>query len=175
MTDTPDAGGMGTVSASGVRYLPDGHRVFEPRNVASVTHGGYSARLVGPIADDIADELTDIVADTPAAAPSFAAARSALALKLARLRRVVTWIEERHGGMPLDADGEVLAAARLELDLLASIEKSLDQLGLTPSSAARLGVDLLRGGSLATELQDALDARDRADRRMLTINEQESQ
>ncbi len=141
-------------------------------NLIAVKHGAFSARLVGPIADAIAAELAEIVAGTPAAAPSFAAARSTLALRLARLRRVITYIEDRHGGLPLDADGEVLPAARLEAELLAGVDKSLDALGLTPSAAARLGVDLLRGSSLAAEVEAALSARERADARMLTIAEE---
>ncbi len=143
-------------------------------NHLATTHGAYSPRLIGPIADAIAEELAEIVAGTPAEAPSFAAARSTLALRLARLRRVVSWIEQHHGGLPLDADGEVLSAARLEAELLAGVDKSLDALGLTPSAAARLGVDLLRGSSLAAEVGAALDARARADARLLIIAEDEA-
>ncbi len=141
-------------------------------NHLATTHGAYSPRLIGPIADAIAEELRLIVAGTPAEAPPFAAARSTLALRLARLRRVVSWIEAHHGGLPLDADGEVLPAARLEAELLAGVDKSLDALGLTPSAAARLGVDLLRGTSLAAEVEAALAARERADRRMAIVDEE---
>jgi hypothetical protein len=156
----------GTVSPLGVRYLPDGRRTFEAGHTAAVKHGAFSPRLVGPIAEEIVGELAEMVKGTPAEGPSFLAARSALALKLARLRRVIGFIETRHGGLPFDDEGQVLPAARLELELLASIEKSLAALGLTPASAATLGVDLLRGSSLAADLQAALDARDRADKRM---------
>lgn len=158
----------GTVSPVGVRHLPDGRRTFEPGHTAAVKHGAFSPRLVGPIAVEIAEELEALVAGTPAEGPSFAAARSTLALRLARLRRVVDWIEQHHGGMPLTAEGDVLPAARLEAELAAAVDKSLAELGLTPSSAARLGVDLMRGSSLAAEVEAALAARDRADARMTT-------
>jgi hypothetical protein len=125
---------------------------FELGNTVALRHGAYSQRLVGPLAEEIGAELAEIVAGTPAEAPMFAAARSALALKLARLRHVTAWIAEHHAGLPLDADGNPLPAAKLEAELLAGIEKSLDALGLTPTAAARLGVDLLRGSSLQEAL-----------------------
>ena len=48
--------------------------------------------------------------------------------------------------------------------LLASVEKSLTDLGLNPAAAAKLGVELVRGNSLAEELAAARQVRDHADR-----------
>ncbi len=56
-----------------------------------------------------------------------------------------------------------MKAAQFELTLLASVEKSLTDLGLNPSAAAKLGVELVRGSSIAEELAAARQVRDRAD------------
>ena len=135
--------------------FPDGHTV-------TVKHGAHSERLVGPLSDELLESIGELVDGTPAAIPTFAAARGVLARKLARLTLVVEWLEE-HGW--IDDDGDVRAAADLEVRLLHSVEKSLDTLGLTPVSAAKLGVDLARTRSLSDELQEARDTRERAEAR----------
>lgn len=136
----------------------DGHTV-------TLTHGAHSERLVGPLSEELLASIDDLVEGTPAAIPTFAAARGALARKLARLKLVAEWLEENGW---IDDHGKVRAATDLEIRLLHSVEKSLDTLGLTPVSAARLGVDLARSRSLADELQEARDTRDRAETRYAT-------
>jgi len=142
------------------------HPDFAPGNLVAAKHGAFSPRLVGPMAEEIERGLDRLVEGTPAAAPAFAAARGTLALRLARLARVTAYIEETHGGLPLDEDGQPLPAARLEAELATAVDRALDALGLTPTAAARLGVDLARGSSIAAEVEAALAARERADRRM---------
>ena len=100
---------------------------------------------------------------TPAGEPQFAAARAVLARKLARLRLVGEYIESNHDGSPLTHKGGVLKAAQFELSLMASVEKSFTDLGLNPGAAAKLGVELVRGSSIAEELAAARQVRDRAD------------
>lgn len=147
--------GAGARGADVTDLAPWQRPPFEPGHTLTLQHGAYSPRLVGPLAAEIGEELEAIVAGTPAAAPMFLGARSALALKLARLRLVTRWLEDR-GGMPIDGEGQPLSAARLEMELLASIEKSLNQLGLTPTAAARLGVDLARGSILQVGIDEHL-------------------
>jgi hypothetical protein len=135
----------------------------EPGNVRAVTHGAHSERLIGPIASDVSAGVEALCAGTPAGEPQFAAARAVLARKLARLRMVGEYLESNHDGSPLTHKGGVLKAAQFELSLLASVEKSLTDLGLNPGAAAKLGVELVRGSSIAEELAAARQVRDRAD------------
>ena len=135
----------------------------EPGNTRSVTHEAHSERLIGPVAADLAEEVELLCAGTPAGEPHFAPARAVLARKLARLRMVGEYLEANHKGSPLTHKGGVLKAAQFELTLLASVEKSLTDLGLNPSAAAKLGVELVRGNSLAEELAAARKVRNRAD------------
>ena len=135
----------------------------EPGNSRAVTHGAHSERLIGPVVVDVAEEVEQLCSGTPAGEGQFAAARAVLARKLARLRMVGEYLEANHDGSPLTHKGGVLKAAQFELTLLASVEKSLTDLGLNPSAAAKLGVELVRGSSVAEELAAARQVRDRAD------------
>ena len=135
----------------------------EPGNTRAVKHGAHSERLIGPIASDVSEEVEALCMGTPASQPQFAAARAVLARKLARLRMVGEYLESNHDGSPLTHKGGVLKAAQFELSLLASVEKSLTDLGLNPGAAAKLGVELVRGSSIAEELAAARQVRDRAD------------
>ena len=135
----------------------------EPGNTRAVTHGAHSERLVGPVAEDVLAEVEQLCSGAPAGEAQFTAARAVLARKLARLRMVGEYLEANHDGSPLTHKGGVLKAAQFELTLLASVEKSLTDLGLNPSAAAKLGVELVRGNSLAEELAAARKVRNRAD------------
>ena len=136
---------------------------FKKGNTVNLTHGGTSPRLVGPLSEELRADLAAMVEGTPAGAPQFALALGALATKLARLQLVSTWLADNG---PIDDDGEVRGAAKWELELLSSIEKSLDALGLTPTTAARLGVDLVRGVSITDEMDRARQIRAEAEDRL---------
>jgi len=136
--------------------------VATPGNLRGVRHGAFSARLLAPVVEDTLDVVESMCEGTPAAGPSFAAARETLATKAARLRMVTTWLDE-HGWM--DRRGSIRPATRLEVQLAQSVEASLDALGLTPTSAAKLGVDLGKATSLADELEAARVAREAAEAR----------
>jgi hypothetical protein len=146
----------------------------QPGNARAVTHGAHSERLVGPVASDVVEEVEALCSGTPAGEPQFSAARAVLARKLARLRMVGEYLEANHSGTPLTHKGGVLKAAQFELTLLASVEKSLADLGLNPSAAAKLGVELVRGSSLADELAAARQVRDRADQTHRSSSESEA-
>ena len=117
-----------------------------------MVHGGY-ARIIGAGNWDLARALEEMVAGTPAAAAPFAGARQALVLKCERLDKVRSYINDKHGGSPLDRAGDPLAAARFEAELVRSIERSLGDLGLTPASAAKLGVNLAQSESMVQRIQ----------------------
>lgn len=126
---------------------------FTEGNGAALTHGAHSSRVIAPVAAELEQALEEMVVGTPAGAPAFAAARGALALKLARLAKVREHLDTQHDGSPLDAAGDPLAAARLEAELVRSIERSLGDLGLTPASAAKLGVNLAQSESMVQRIQ----------------------
>ena len=136
--------------------------VAAPGNVRGVTHGAFSTRLLAPVVEDTLGVVEAMCDGTPAAGGSFAAARETLATKAARLQMVTTWLDE-HGWM--DRRGSIRPATRLEVQLAQSVEASLDALGLTPTSAAKLGVDLGKATSLADELDAARVAREGAEAR----------
>lgn len=160
----PDrANAPGTLTPTGVVHLPDGRRTFAPGNTVTLVHGGRASVAVAADGEDIAKAIELLVAGTPAEGPSFAPARAALALRIARARRVTRWIDEERDGLPLDAEGNALPAAELEAKLLSGIESSLAALGLTPTSAAKLGVDLVRGESLVEQMQRAARERETGD------------
>ena len=76
------------------------------------------------------------------------------------------YLNERHGDSPVGAKGQLIKAARLELDLMASVEKTLGELGLTPAAAGKLGVDLARGHTPSEGIDEAKVARKRAEKRL---------
>jgi hypothetical protein len=124
----------------------------EPGNTRAITHGAYSERLVGPMSEQILDEVNRLCEGHPAAGPHFTAARGVLARKLARLVLVSAHLDDNHEGSPLTHRGGTLKAAELEMRLLGEVERSLEALGLTPSAAAKLGVDINRMRDLAGEM-----------------------
>jgi hypothetical protein len=136
--------------------------VAAPGNTRAVKHGAHSVRMLAPVVEETLATVEELCAGTPAAGNAFAAAREALAVKAARLRMVTDWLAE-HGWM--DRRGSIRPATRLELQLVQSFEASLDALGLTPTAAAKLGVDLGRVETLADELEKAREARESAEAR----------
>lgn len=136
-----------------------------PGNTRRLAHGAYSERLVGPLAKEKLEAVEALCQDHPAGEPYFAAARAILARKLARLEVVSRYIEETREGSPLTHKGGELSVSKLEQRLMEGVEKSLADLGLTPSSAAKLRVDLHRGESIAEELRKAGELREARERR----------
>lgn len=131
-----------------------------PGNLRSVSHGAFSERLVGPVAEELLVTVEEMCESLPAGQPGFAVERAVLARKLARLRMVSTHLDS-NGYM--NQRGNPRPSVKLELELLRAVETSLTHLGLTPASAAKLGVDLARSHTLADELETAREARERAE------------
>jgi len=136
--------------------------VAAPGNTRAVTHGAFCERLVGPIAADVLGVVGEMCEGLPAEQSSFAAGRAVLARKLARLKMVSGHLDE--DGY-FNKRGNPRPSVELELKLLQSVEKTLNDLGLTPTAAARLGVDLGRVSTLADELEGAKAARHAAEAR----------
>ncbi len=161
MADLPDP--RPEVSPAGVRYFPEGGRTFVPGNTAALRHGAYAVVRLGPRVDELADHLRDAV---PAFAASDEVALRLLSLALAR-------IEATSVALP---DASPADQQRLRADERAwanSARNLLADLGMTPASRVRLGLDLVRGTSMAAEVAAALDARERADARMSASTDDE--
>jgi hypothetical protein len=136
--------------------------VAAPGNTRAASHGAFSERLVGPIVQEMLEAVAEMCADLPAGQPGFAAQRALLCRKMARLRMVSEHLDENGY---FNQRGNPRPSVKLELELLRSVEVTLAALGLTPAAAARLGVDLARSHSLADELEEAREARTRAEAR----------
>jgi len=137
---------------------------FEKGNLAGLRHGAYTPRRYGPVAERIVGELLD-GADY-LRADKYRPAVEALGVTEARLRLLDEWLAE-HG--VLDAKGKPHPAVDLALKMERLAIEQRSQLGLTPSSAARLGrniagasVDLARlmADDAAAEEREAEEASD---------------
>jgi hypothetical protein len=106
---------------------------FEPGNEASVTHGANSERRWRPIAERMAAKA--IAESSWLSRPSFAAAVAAWSVAEAKAHLVDTWLND-HG--LLDADGVPFPANALADRLHARCITLRSQLGLDPTSFAKL-------------------------------------
>jgi hypothetical protein len=128
MADPPAVGGRVHGPARGYSWPP-----FEEGNTAALTHGGYSAAVLQPIADGLAAEL--VVVAPWCAREVFVASVQAWAWAEAEVQVYRRFMTE-HG--PLDADYE----PRGFLDALHRAEtraaKQRAELGLSPRAWASL-------------------------------------
>lgn len=138
----------------------------------TLIHGGRAEALYRDV-DAETHELIDALGDTaPVRDPdgSVPAADAAMlevaARLLRRYRRVSGWLD-LHGR--ISEAGEVKPAADLELRIERALAAALDALGMTPTSRAKLGLDLQRTAASAEELEAARVARERLDIRAETI------
>lgn len=137
----------------------------QPGNTLAVKHGAFSDRLVKARTADLLPAVEEMVMDMPASSPAFVVARLMLAQRLARLSLVTDYIDGLEGAVFAE-DGMPVPALALEARLRREVDQSLAALGLDVTTASKVGVDLARGMSLTAAVEDALAARDRADRRM---------
>ncbi len=87
---------------------------------------------------------------------------------LKRYRHLATWCD-LHGRIE-EKTGNVKPAANYELQAERSLANALDALGMTPTSRAKLGLDLQRTVASAEETEAARVARERLDHRAETID-----
>jgi hypothetical protein len=140
---------------------------FENGNQAARTHGGYSLLGIGDRATEIADDIRPTL-------PAYAAADEPvlllLATTLARIERANAAIEavdaasEPLGGYLAARDSPTLAPdlSRLRSDLRSWINTArrlANDLGLTPTSRARLGLDLVAAQRIGGELLERYGGR----------------
>jgi hypothetical protein len=113
---------------------------FGRGNTAAVRHGAQATLALQPRAAEIADDLRLIV---PAVSDADEPAIRVLALLLARLEAANAWLAERET-IFANKRGEVWPVLKLVGSWENSATRLFDQLGLTPTARARLGVDLSR-------------------------------
>jgi len=135
-------------------------------NARGLRHGGHSELLLRDVEAEVR-ELMDAfgeavpVRDAGGGVPAADVAaieRAARALK--RYRHLAQWLD-LHGRIE-ERTGAVKPAAELELKAERELAAALDSLGLTPTSRAKLGLDLARTarhGSLAGFIDDGGAAR----------------
>lgn len=107
---------------------------------------------LAPRAAEIADDLRAIV---PASSSSDEPTIRLLALVLARVEAANNWLAEK--GIFRDAKGNVQPVIKSLSTWENTAGRLLDQLGLTPTSRAKLGVHLahVKGEALRAHLADA--------------------
>jgi len=139
----------------------------------SLRHGGRSELLFRDVSDEVL-EMTEALAETAPvrdpdgslpASDAVAVERAARALK--RYRHLATWLD-LHGR--ITEAGKVKPAADLELKAERELERALDSLGMSPSSRARIGVDIVRAVGAAEDAAAAREARERLDKRLAALD-----
>ena len=128
------------------RYPGDTRPPFAPGNELAVTHGAESPRRFEPLADELVrGVLIEAQREGSASAyllkPEFRPSLLAWARAEAKVHLLESWLADRDG-MGLDADGEVIGAAKMLLRYEATAERARDRLGLSPLARARLGKDV---------------------------------
>jgi hypothetical protein len=122
-------------------------------NRRALRHGGYSEALVADVSLEVRELMAALSDTAPVRDPdgSLPAADLVAIERAARLlrryRRLEAWLD-LYGELDEDT-GQVKPAAKLALEVGTSLDRSLDALGMTPTSRARLGLDLARTFDLA--------------------------
>jgi len=140
---------------------------FQPGHELSTKHGAYAVVGLQDEAREVAERIREVV---PVVSPADEVAIEGLAVVTVRIRRAAAAIQQ----VDETADTPLLAYVgetgqtldRLRADLRRWLALSLrfaDALGLTPTSRARLGLDLARGKSLLDEYVEHTYGRDVVD------------
>ena len=132
-----------------------GGRPAQPGDQRRLVHGGRSELLVRNVEAEVR-ELMDALGDAaPVRDPDgslpvadlVAVERTARLLK--RYRHLDQWLD-LHGVLD-ERTGDVKPAAELAARTGESLARALDQLGMTPTSRAKLGLDLARTHDVALQ------------------------
>ena len=115
---------------------------FEPGNELAVTHGAYSVRHVGPVADQLLQAVLQDAGVSYLHSPAYRPAVTAWAEAEARVILIQAWVD----GMSTQSAAESDRGKTSPLELLRKWEASASshraRLGLDPLSRARLGRDV---------------------------------
>ena len=164
MTAPRRRGGGGARNPASLGNLRRGETPAPPGNTYTRTHGAYARLLADRVEGKVAEVFGALSEDAPLRgeggglpAHDGAVVRLAAAA-LCRLEDVEAHLRDR--GL-LDADGNVRPAVDLERRLRVEALGYLAELGMTPTSRARLGLDLTRTASVASAMSEPNRARRR--------------
>jgi hypothetical protein len=149
------AEGVERITEKGNLLTADGRRVAQPGNTLALSHGGWSDRIVNPLARELvahAQGLVEYLRD-----PSYDVAVWAWARTEARVLVVSAWLDE-HGTIDENGTPRPAAAQLLQWENLAS--KQRQRLGLDPLSRAALGRDVAASKLDLARLYEQLDKDD---------------
>lgn len=155
--------------------LRPGARTAPAGNQRALSHGAYAAITRERLDSKVAEIADALAADAPlrdgdgGLPASDGVAVRLLAECLVRLESVSEYLHRK--GWEAD-DGEPRPAVEVEARLRREAADFLDSLGMTPRSRAKLGLDTARSISLADEMADAREARERAEQRIAEESEQ---
>jgi len=159
MTQPRSPGGGGARNPASLANLRRGGTPAPPGNGYARSHGAYARLVADRLEAKVAEVFDALAADAPLRAddgglPAHDATLVRLAAScLCRIEDLEAHLRD-HG--ILDAKGNVRPAVDLERRLRSEALGYLDALGMTPTSRARLGLDLTRTASLAELMaQDA--------------------
>ena len=113
---------------------------------AALKHGATGALCIAPRASEIADDLRALV---PTGNARDEPAIRLLALVLARVEAANVWLDEH--GLFRNVQGEPQPVLKAAVDVGEHGGPDLDRLGLTPTSRAALGLDVVRTGDALAE------------------------
>lgn len=141
-------------------FAPGNPWTVGPGNVLAVTHGAYSQRVVGPIADALVEAVRADPGVGYLSTPSYQPALRAWAAAEARVIALEAWIER----IGMEAATDSGRGKTPPLELLRQWEASAlthrGRLGLDPLSRARLGRDVAATQvDLVAALTDMAEAR----------------
>jgi hypothetical protein len=150
----------------GVANHPDAQRCqqcssFLPANTLAVVHGARAGRELEAATALAARDIDEALSAGPGLEPRYLAARSGAARALARTRNLTEYLD-RNGW--LDGKGRPRPATKLLESAESTLLAYLRELGMTPASAAKLGVSLKQASALDAQA-DLADARAIAARR----------
>lgn len=138
----------------------------------SLRHGGRAEVLYRDVEAEVTElmEALDVpVRDPDGSIPGHDLAAVEVAARcLKRYRRLADWLD-LHGRID-ERSGKVKAAAEYELQAERALTSALDVLGMTPTSRAKLGLDLVRAAGAEAELAEQQAARERLDQRLASID-----
>lgn len=123
---------------------------FAPGHQLSVRHGAYSPRFVEPLAKELAEFLlADDATPAHAKAPAYRLEFLALCRSEAQVQLITEWLSKR-AEKTEDGIGDLADEATVRAYLVlhraeTRAASARTRLGLTPTSAARLGKNVMQG------------------------------
>ena len=138
---TSHIGGGGKRHPASLANLRRGITTAPPGNQRRVTHGFGSQALVKDVGDEVRVLMDALAEGLPVRDPADTAAIEVAAAALRRWRSVSSYCD-LHGR--IGKDGKISSPADYELRAERALHRCLDDLGMSPLSRSRLGLNIAR-------------------------------